>query len=71
VDRLDRTLKWIHRSVSKSLLLMREALGNSGMGKLLELWEFEAKLRCDQSDSDRILQFNLQKLSLDELMAML
>jgi DNA relaxase NicK len=68
---LDRTLKWIHRSVSKSLLLMREALGNSGMGKLLELWEFEAKLRCDQSDSDRILQFNLQKLSLDELMAML
>jgi DNA relaxase NicK len=68
---LDRTLKWIHRSVSKSLLLMREALGNSDMEKLLELWEFEAKLRCDRSDSDKVSQFMLDKLSLNELMAML
>jgi Replication initiation factor len=68
---LDRTLKWIHRSVSKSLLLMREALGESDMNALLKLWGFEAKLRCDQSDVDRLLQFSLNPLSLDELMAML
>lgn len=68
---LDRTLKWIHRSVSKSLLLMREALGDFNMAKLLELWEYEAKLRCDRSDSDRVTQFNLNPLSLDELMNMI
>jgi hypothetical protein len=50
---------------------MREALGNSDMEKLLELWEFEAKLRCDRSDSDKVSQFMLDKLSLNELMAML
>jgi DNA relaxase NicK len=68
---LDRTLKWIHRSVSKSLLLMREALGELDMAKLLQLWEFEAKLRCDQSDSDRVLQFQLSKMSINQLMAMI
>jgi DNA relaxase NicK len=68
---LDRTLKWIHRSVSKSLLLMREALGSVDMEKLLELWEFEARLRCDRSDADRVQQFNLNRISLDELMSML
>lgn len=68
---LDRTLKWIHRSVSKSLLLMRQALGEFAMGKLLQLWEFEARLRCNQSDSDRLLQFKLQQIPLDELMNMI
>jgi DNA relaxase NicK len=68
---LDRTLKWIHRSVSKSLLLMREALGESDMSKLLQLWESEAKLRCDQSDCDRLLQFSLNPMSLGELMAVI
>lgn len=68
---LDRTLSWIHRSVSKSLLLMREALGTDNMNKLLELWEYEAKLRCDRSDSDRVHQFNLNPLSLEDLMNMI
>lgn len=68
---LDRTLRWIHRSVSKSLLLMREALGTCAMNQMLQLWEQEARLRCDQSDSDRLLQFKLQDISLDELMTML
>ncbi len=68
---LDRTLKWIHRSVTKALLLMGEALGQINKSKLLELWEFEARLRCCQSDADRIAQFKLQELCIDELMAML
>lgn len=68
---LDRTLKWIHRSVSKSLLLMREALGDCDMAKLLQLWEYEARSRCNQSDCDRLLQFKINPLSLDELMGML
>lgn len=68
---LDRTLKWIHKSVSKSLLLMREALGEIHMGKLLELWEYEARARCDDKDNDRLKQFEIQGFSLSDLMNMI
>lgn len=68
---LDRTLKWIHRSVSKSLLLMREALGDIQMEKLLQLWEYEAKSRCNSGDVDRLRQFNQHGFSLADLMNMI
>jgi Replication initiation factor len=68
---LDRTLKWIHRAVSKSLLIAREALGTDALNQLLELWEYEARARCDDSDIDKIRQFTLNPLSLNELMAVI
>lgn len=68
---LDRTLKWIHRNVSKSLLLMRQALGNLWTEKMLELWEYEARERCSQYDSDRLREFNIEGFSLSDLMNMI
>jgi DNA relaxase NicK len=65
---LDRTLKWIHRSVSKSLLLMREALGEIHMEKLLQLWEYEARGRTTASDIDMLNQFRQHGFSLSDLM---
>jgi DNA relaxase NicK len=68
---LDRTLKWIHRSVSKSLLLMREALGEIHMEKLLQLWEYEARARCTQKEADLLNQFRQHGFSLADLMNMI
>jgi hypothetical protein len=68
---LDRTLKWIHRSVSKSLLLMREALGELWMEKLLQLWEYEAKGRINQNDINNLEQFRHHGFSLSDLMNMI
>jgi DNA relaxase NicK len=68
---LDRTLKWIHRSVSKSLLLMREALGEIWMNKLLQLWEYEANSRINQQDLDNLRQFEQHGFSLADLMNMI
>jgi hypothetical protein len=67
---LDRTLKWIHRSCSKSLLLMREALGDLWMEKLLELWEYEARSRINAKDIDSLSQFRQHGFSLSDLMNM-
>jgi DNA relaxase NicK len=68
---LDRTLKWIHRSVSKSLLLMREALGDIQMEKLLQLWEYEARGRTTAKDIDNLNQFRQHGFSLADLMNMI
>jgi Replication initiation factor len=68
---LDRTLKWIHRSVSKSLLLMREALGELWMEKLIQLWEYEARGRTTAKDIDNLNQFRQHGFSLSDLMNMI
>jgi hypothetical protein len=68
---LDRTLSWIHRSVSKSLLLMREALGELWMEKLLQLWEWEARSRITSKDLDMLNQFKQHGFSLSDLMNMI
>lgn len=67
---LDATFKWIHKSVSKSLLLMRQALGETIMSQTLEQWEYEARSRCTASDNDRLLQFNMRGFTTDELISM-
>jgi hypothetical protein len=68
---LDRTLKWIHRSVSKSLLLMREGLGEIHAEKLLQLWEYEARGRCGLKEVDILNQFRQHGFSLADLMNMI
>lgn len=68
---LDRTLSWIHRSVSKSLLLMREALGELWMEKLIQLWEYEARSRITDRDLDMLTQFRHHGFSLSDLMNMI
>lgn len=68
---LDRTLKWIHRSVSKSLLLMKEALGELWTEKLIELWEYEARSRISTRDMDMLNQFRQHGFSLSDLMNMI
>lgn len=68
---LHSTFKWIHKSVSKSLLLMRQALGEEIMNETIELWQYEARKRCNSFDNDRLLQFNKQGFSADDLINML
>lgn len=60
---IERTISWIHRSVSKSLLILDRAVGITDSMKLLELWKNEAATRLSDLDRANILQSQFERLS--------
>jgi hypothetical protein len=69
IHSLDRTLRWVHRSVSKSLLVIQEALGLDKTKELLDFWMHEARLRCTLHDADEINRIRGENYTLDMLMS--
>jgi hypothetical protein len=51
--------------------LMREALGDLWMEKLLQLWEYEAKSRITAKDIDNLNQFRQHGFCLSDLINMI
>jgi len=57
VTSIERTLSWIHRSVSKAVLKCRTALGVEEFDKLLAMWAEESRQRITPMDNLHICQF--------------
>lgn len=53
---IERTLSWLRRSVSKSILIANEVLGGDLFDTLMEVWKTEARNRI--TDLDRIIVAN-------------
>jgi len=60
---IERTVVWIRRSVSKSLLILDLAVGATDSIKLLDLWKNEAAARLSDIDEANILQSQYEGLS--------
>lgn len=59
---IDKTLKWIERGVSKSLLIMERALGIDKAIETLTLWKNEAAKRLSSLDRSNILVFQTENI---------
>jgi DNA relaxase NicK len=67
VPSIDATVRWVHRSVSKSIGKMREALGKRATNVLLKLWSEESKVRFTNEDNFQISEWLACTTSLGEL----
>jgi DNA relaxase NicK len=66
---IERTLRWVHRNVSKGLLLLKEAIGIDDLNVLFGLWELEARGRITKLDLIHLDEFKEHGLSIHQLMS--
>jgi hypothetical protein len=66
---IERSLSWVHRSVSKTLLILKRALEPDVFVQIIDLWMNEASHRLTIADALNIQNCQVEKLSYSEIIA--
>jgi DNA relaxase NicK len=68
---IERTLAWLRRSVSKSIVIAKQVIGENNLNILWEIWEQEAKGRINDADRNVIAKSSYNAAELLDLLLQL